>query len=164
MLYDPVVVLPFSENPMKRENDFGSSFHPGRYYKLLQPVGPIPAGVYRLEGAGDESLTFSVGNERSIIFSLAYVTPDIISEVAFSFGRRHRVRAAEFSEHYFDNVDRLRPEWTSEEHPECGPTLVMCSIPLQHSLLARSALLQRLFATQVPSDGWHSLIPLEFDA
>jgi hypothetical protein len=147
---------------------FGSSLSPGRYYKLLQPVGPIPAGIYRFEGIDQESLTFSVGSDRSVLFSLARLNHEVLSEVPFSFGRRNRVRTNEFTEHYFANIGRNALNWTSDPHQELGqidtPTLTFCFIPLEESLLARGPLLEKLFPFESHTDGNHMLIPLQFDA
>lgn len=149
---------------MKRERVFGSSFSPGRYYKLLQPVGPIPSGIYRFEGVDEDSLTFSVGRERSVIFSIAHLSYEMISEVSYSVGKRHRIRTHEFTDHYFENVDHIPLEWTEEQRDDKAPALTFCFIPIEQSLLARGPLLQKLFAAEVNSGGWHSVMPLTFDA
>jgi hypothetical protein len=149
---------------MKHELVFGNSFNPGRFYKILQPVGPIPAGIYRFEGLDEGSLTFSVGLERSIVFSIAHLTYEMISEVPYSLGKRCRVRASEFTEHYFENVGRVPSQWSMGSQLEQGPALTFCFIPIEQSLLARGPLLEKLFTTEVSSHGWHTVAPFEFDA
>jgi hypothetical protein len=149
---------------MKHENVLENSLNPGRFYKIIQPIGPIPAGVYRFECVDEGSMTFSVGHSREIVFSIAYLTPEIVSEVSYSIGKRSRIRASEFTEHYFENVDRIPSHWSMGPQPENGPALTFCFIPIEQSLLARGPLLEKLFKPEVASNGWHKLFTAEFDA
>jgi hypothetical protein len=74
----------------------GLRMHRGRFYKLVHPVGRIPAGIYRLERVSNDGLTFSVGRERRIIFHLNHLKRDLLSEVSYSVGRLFATGDREF--------------------------------------------------------------------
>ncbi|MFO0417284.1 MAG: hypothetical protein ACK5Y6_08355 [Pseudomonadota bacterium] len=74
----------------------GLRMHRGRFYKLIHPVGSIPAGIYRLEDVSAERLTFSVGREREVAFSIKNPKSDLISEVSYSVGRLFVMGGVEF--------------------------------------------------------------------
>ena len=152
-----------------------AALRPGRFYRLLRPVGPIPAGIYRCEDRSNEGAIFSVSTDCSTYFGLAGLDPCMISEVPYSRGRRARTRLLEFASHYFSYVSQeaklaCRPESKSPDNssatrlPE-APQLTMCCIPLTGAMLSNRAIMEQMFEIerQMP-EGAHFLAAANLDA
>ena len=95
---------------MAKERILRSELHQGRFYKLMRPVGPIPAGIYRFEGWSDTSARFSVGKDRAFGFKLLNVERAHICEVSYAVGRTFATGASEFSIKYFKNIESLQDD------------------------------------------------------
>jgi hypothetical protein len=148
---------------------------PGRFYKLLHPVGPIPAGIYRCEDQLDEGVIFSVSADRSTYFGLAGLDHSMVTEVPYTRGRRARTRLLEFASHYFNHVSQeaklaCRPKSKGPDNssttplPE-APQLTMCCIPLTGAMLSDRAIMEQMFEIerQMP-EGTHFLDSADFHA
>ena len=56
---------------MRDDADIVARLKRGRFYKLLWPVGPAPAGIYRFEGATERGLELSFGCGRDNTVSVS---------------------------------------------------------------------------------------------
>lgn len=132
-----------------------SCLRPGRFYNLLNPVGPIPAGVYRYEDWSEGSAIFSVSSDRAIFFGLSGLDTCAMNEVPYSRGRRSRVRPLEFASHYFKYLAQEARhlcdcEWRNDgnaftdESPKT-PQLTICSIPLTNAMLSDRSIMEQMF-------------------
>lgn len=105
----------------------GTRIYAGRFYKLLHQVGPIPAGIYRGEGCIKNEYHFSVGEDRTIRFSLENLDCTLISQVAFSIGKARATKREEFISCYFSSSNSDR---TGLHESLCAqaPRLINCVI------------------------------------
>lgn len=147
----------------------------GRFYNLLHPVGPIPAGIYRCEDQSEEGIIFSVSPDRSTYFGLAGLDHSMVTEVPYSRGRRARTRLLEFASHYFNHVSQeatlaCRPESKSPDISSMTllletPQLTMCCISITGPMLSNRAIMEQMFEIerQMP-EGTHFLDSGDFHA
>jgi hypothetical protein len=101
--------------------------HTGRFYRLLERVGPIPAGIYRCEGTGQNEALFSVGEDRSIKFSIENIDSTHISQVQFRLGKLRATHQRDFIDAYFSALPL--PENTAVHLARAeAPRLKSCTI------------------------------------
>lgn len=98
----------------------------GSYYRLNHPVGPIPAGTYRLEEFDDTCWQFSVGRRREIRFFIMFGSRALLSAVNRTIGRRDRTRAAVFARCYYEVL--CNPH-SSTAIPSANTPISACLMP-----------------------------------
>ena len=76
----------------------------GRYYRLNQDIGPIPAGVYRLERVEHGSWAFSVGKAKRVHFGVIFGDQSMLSEVSYRLGRKICTHPGIFAKRYYENL------------------------------------------------------------
>lgn len=76
----------------------------GRYYKILQRVQAIPAGIYRYEGMRGGAPEFSVGIRRAIRFRIPTIDRTLVVPVPYVSGRTQRVSEARFFAEVYENL------------------------------------------------------------
>jgi hypothetical protein len=90
---------------MRREIRLRCGLRQGRFYKILQRVGAIPAGVYRFEGRHGGGLEFSVGARREVRFVLRRLDRTLIVQVPYRSGFAQRSSEYEFLERLYKNIE-----------------------------------------------------------
>jgi hypothetical protein len=105
----------------------------GDFYRLNSSLGPIPAGIYRLEEFDHITWEFSVGKSRQIRFFIMFGTAGMISRVTRKSALSGRTREREFAAEYYA---RLKGVQLSRTMPpiETGP-ISGCIMPLKYELL-----------------------------
>jgi hypothetical protein len=66
---------------MRDDADIITRLKRGRFYKLLWPVGPAPAGIYRFEGVTERGLelSFGCGRDNTVSVSPAEAVPVLVA-------------------------------------------------------------------------------------
>jgi hypothetical protein len=99
---------------MRRVVRRSTGLRQGRFYRLLEQVQAIPAGVYRFEGARGCGMEFSVGAQRSVRFTVKKIDTSKISLVSYRRGQAQRYSESEFFDRVYENIEKGVVERVSE--------------------------------------------------
>ena len=77
----------------------------GQYYRLLEDIGPIPQGVYRLEDVSLNWASFSVGKKRQIHFSIIFKDDNQLQRLSLKQGKAERTSEKSFAIRYYDLME-----------------------------------------------------------
>ena len=72
------------------------SLRQGRFYKFVQRLESIPAGIYRYEGLRGRAQEFSVGEQRAVRFAIREIDRTLVVQVPYKSGRLYGVSESEF--------------------------------------------------------------------